>query len=562
VEKVSTTAPGAPPSLDERKLVLVGFMGAGKTSAARLGAERLGLEALDTDALLEDRLGEPIEAFFDREGEPAFREREEALVVELLSGAGPAVVALGGGAVTSERVRDVLRRHVCVYLDVDSETAWGRAGGSGRPLARDRERFLRLHAERAPLYESLADAVVSAGTPSIGEAIDAALRLAGPDTPEGVRLVWATTPSPPHGYPVYVGGGALEALRSWRPADGRLFVVADERVMTLHGQRLTKALGGRVQATVTVAPGESQKSLAEAERVLRSLARAGMQRTDVLVAFGGGVVGDLAGLCAALYQRGVAVVQVPTTLVAQVDSAYGGKTGVDLPEAKNYAGAFHQPVAVFTDPDLLSTLPVEELRAGFAEVIKTALIAGGELWQRVRSLEPVDRALAGSPDAMTDLVERCLSTKLRIVAEDEREDGLRASLNLGHTFAHALEAATGYASFRHGEAVALGMLVALRLSERELGLDPAVREQVAELYGRHGLPVAFSGPPTDELLERSTLDKKRRGDRANLVLLRFPGEVLTGCNVGEEELREAIDELRMKSSRDDAQTAVSDRGRV
>ena len=187
-----------------------------------------------------------------------------------------------------------------------------------------------------------------------------------------------------------------------------------------------------------VEPGERAKTLAEAERVLRELARLGMSRADHLVALGGGVVGDLAGFCAATYQRGVEVVQVPTTLVAQVDSAYGGKTGVDLPEAKNYVGAYHLPSAVIADTETLATLPAEEMAAGFVEVVKTALIAGGWLWERVRALEELDPAKLG------DVIFACARTKLEIVAADERDSGRRAVLNLGHTVGHAIEAASGY----------------------------------------------------------------------------------------------------------------------
>jgi shikimate kinase/3-dehydroquinate synthase len=330
------------------------------------------------------------------------------------------------------------------------------------------------------------------------------------------------------------------------PRAGRCFVVADEMAHALHGGMLEDALAGHVDLgeTVVVSPGERHKSLAEAERVLRALAVAGMQRADTLIAFGGGVVGDLAGFCAATYQRGVAVVHVPTTIVAQVDSAYGGKTGVDLPEAKNYVGAFHQPAAVFTDPALIATLPDAELQAGFAEVVKTGLIAGGRLWEDVRSLEPLETAVRDSLEEFTRVVEGCVRTKLDVVARDEREAGPRAALNLGHTFAHALESATGYGSFRHGEAVGLGMLVALRLSELEAGLDPSVREQVIGLLEHHGLPTSFAGPTTDRLLEHYGRDKKRAGDRQNLVLLRAPGDVLIGAEAPPQELVAAIEEIR------------------
>jgi shikimate kinase/3-dehydroquinate synthase len=352
------------------------------------------------------------------------------------------------------------------------------------------------------------------------------------------------------GHPVYVGAGALDAAGTLLAGAGRVFVVGDEHALALHGERLLGSLaqGVEVGATVAVPPGERHKRMSEAERVLQELARAGVQRTDTVVAFGGGVVGDLAGFCAATYQRGVAVVQVPTTVVAQVDSAYGGKTGVDLPEAKNYVGAFHQPRAVLTDPEVLRTLPVEELNAGYAEVVKTALIAGGRLWERVCALAPLREAVAGDVAEVARVVEGCARTKLAIVAADERDAGIRASLNLGHTLAHALESATGYSAFRHGEAVALGLLAALRISERELGLDAAVRAHVRELLEANGLPLGFDGPATEELLAHMDRDKKRRGDRRNLVLLRAPGDVAIEAEARDDVLTAAIDELRVGGS--------------
>jgi shikimate kinase/3-dehydroquinate synthase len=513
-----------------RMFVIVGFMAAGKSKAAKRAADRLGGEALDSDALLEADLGEPIAAFFDREGEAAFRVREEALVLDLLERPDVTALSLGGGAVLSDRVRERLHDELCIYMEIDGELAWQRAQGPKRPLARDRDRFLELLESRTPLYESVARAVITSTNGEFQEgALDAVAALGAPGVPSSVRMAWARTDH--GGYPVYVGDGVIESAGALWRGGKRAFVVADEQVQSLHGDKLAAALADRLAGTITVPSGEAHKSLDEAERVLRELAQAGAERSDTIVAFGGGVTGDLAGFCAAVYQRGVSVVQVPTTLVAQVDSAYGGKTGVDLPESKNYVGSFHQPAAVLTDPLLLSTLPERELQAGFAEVLKTALIAGGTLWDRVR-------AGAG------DVIEPCLRVKLAVVASDERDLGLRASLNLGHTFAHALESASGYAGYLHGEAVAVGLLVALRLSERELGLDPSIRDEVVELLRVKGLPVSFSGPSTDEIIERVALDKKRRDSRSNFVLLRAPGDIAIGCDVGEEILREAVDEVK------------------
>jgi shikimate kinase/3-dehydroquinate synthase len=221
---------------------------------------------------------------------------------------------------------------------------------------------------------------------------------------------------------------------------------------------------------------------------------------------------------------------VPTTLVAQVDSAYGGKTGVDLPEGKNYAGAYHQPSAVLVDPSAMATLPQEELAAGWAEVVKTALIAGGSLWERVRAGGSLDR----------DLVVACARTKLAVVASDERDSGRRQILNLGHTVGHAIETATGYRRYRHGEAVGLGLLAALTLSEQV-----ELRSEVAALLAGRGLPVQLdAGIDVETVLAAVQRDKKRRGGRVGFVLVESPGDVRPGRPVADSELRAAVAELR------------------
>jgi shikimate kinase/3-dehydroquinate synthase len=491
-------------------------MGAGKSTGARSLAAELGAEALDSDRELEQRLGEPVESFFDREGEQSFRAREEELVLELLAREDAPVVALGGGALGSERVRAALATHTVVHLEVEPGEAWRRASGRGRPLARDQGRFAQLHGDRVALYESVADAVLPPGDrDTLRRALPALRALEA--APTGTRLVWASAASGE--YPVFLGRGLIGASFLY-PSDGRRLVVTDENV--------ARAQPFEGDEWIVVMPGEEHKSIHGAEFALRALAQAGAERGDLVVAVGGGVVGDLAGFCAAVYQRGMRHVQVPTTLVAQVDSAYGGKTGVDLPEGKNYVGAFHQPSAVICDPAALETLPPDELSAGYAEVVKTALIAGGPLWARVRQ--------GGDVDA--DTVLGCIRTKLAVVAEDERDAGRRQVLNLGHTVGHAIEAATGYARYRHGEAVALGLLAALRLSGRE-----QLRAEVAALLGARGLPQSFAGATTDEVLELVERDKKRSGGRVPFVLVHAPGEVTPGHEVDPGELRAAIDEL-------------------
>ena len=483
-------------------LVLIGFMGAGKSTLASRLAKRRGRAPIDGDALLVERFGHSVAREFDLHGEQAFRAAEEKVMCGLLQGVDARdVVALGGGSVVSARVRTALTGHTTALIEVAPEVAWERVhrdDGSERPLARDRDAFEALYAQRRGLYEEVADA----------------------------HLLWAESASGE--YPVLVGRGLLggERLAAVWPFDrlaSRPFCVTDETVGELYGGQL-----GGLTKTISIPPGEGAKTLQSAERVWHGLGAAGMTRADHVVALGGGVVGDLAGFCAATYQRGVSVVQIPTTLVAQVDSAYGGKTAVDLPEAKNYVGAYHQPAGVIVDPDTLETLPAQELAAGWVEVLKTALIAGGELWESV--------ARGGEVDERTILA--CVRTKLAVVAADERDAGRRQVLNLGHTVGHAIETVTGYSRYRHGEAVGLGLLAALRLSGQE-----HLRAQVRELLIERDLPVTFDGAPAEAVLRAIARDKKRVGDRVPFVLVQAPGEVSHGSEVAEGDVRAAVVEL-------------------
>jgi shikimate kinase/3-dehydroquinate synthase len=501
-------------------LVCIGFMGAGKSTAARSAAAALGIEAVDVDTVIEERLGKPIHEVFAQDGEGVFRAAEQRITLELLSDPSARVLALGGGAVGHASVREALADHLVVWLDIAPEDAWERCGGSSRPLARDREQFGRLYAEREPLYAGLADAVVPAARSHVMASVLEALE----DMPGQTRMLWAAGAA--GDYPAYIGPGLVTEHRFW-PAGvaGRRFAVTDGIVGRHYGDALAP-LSGRV----AIMPGEQSKTVAHAEIVWTELARAGMTRADVVVALGGGVVGDLAGFCAATYQRGVRYVQVPTTLVAQVDSAYGGKTGVDLAEAKNYVGAYHEPSAVIADTDTLSTLPTAELAAGYAEVVKTALIAGGSLWQRVRS---------GADPADPGVIAECVRTKLGIVARDYRDGGLRQVLNLGHTIGHAIETVTGYARYRHGEAVAFGLLAALRLSDQD-----DLRSEVRELFVARGLPTVLKEVDPDAVVMATARDKKRLGEGpVPFVLLEAPGIARPGCAVESRALIAAVREL-------------------
>ncbi len=514
-------------------IVFIGFMGAGK-STALAAARDAGLETTEIDDLMAAALGKPIDEAFREDGEEAFRAREAEVVGELLETVDGGAIALGGGSVLNERVRAGLDRHVVVWLQVDPAESWRRIAHSKRPLATSENDVRELLTTRLPLYEELAGAVVPMGDRKIVErALPAIQALA--ELPAGTRLLWASSESGE--YPIYVGSGLLRSGlgedapigRAWAPR-GHGYCLTDRIVAELYGDAV-----GPLTGRIRFEAGEVEKTLETVSEVLEAMAERGMTREDHVVALGGGVVGDLAGFCAHIYQRGVPVVQVPTTLVAQVDSAYGGKTGVDLPQGKNYAGAYQMPALVVADTATLQTLPREELAAGFVEVLKTGLLAGGPLWERVRLIEDLDEA------ELDDVIFACARFKCEVVAADERDGGLRHILNLGHTVGHGIEAATSYARYRHGEGVGLGLLAALRLSEA-----PALRDEVEAILVRHSLPTRIEGG--DEALLNGILDalgrdKKRTAAGVGFVLLSEPGAPRTGQLVEPDKVRDAVLEL-------------------
>lgn len=440
-------------------------MGAGKSTLGAVLAERLGREFVSVDEAVESRTGSTISAIFERQGESAFRMLEEEAALDLLDRRVPAVIEIGGGGLGSAATRAALAETAfTLHLEASAEEAWERVASTGRPLARDPARFRALFEERRPLYEQ-AD----------GSARDL----------DGAVLAAAGVVFAPH----------VEA-------EGDM-TIADEHVAELHD----------IDATHRVPAGEAAKTIGEAERLWRSL-RA--ERSSTLVAVGGGSTLDLVGFVAATYLRGVAWIAVPTTLVAQVDAAIGGKTAIDLPEGKNLVGAFHWPARVVLDTSFLETLPAEERANGLAEIVKTGLLAGERLWELDTD----------------ELVRRCAALKAAVCFRDPLDRGERAQLNLGHTFAHALEAASSY-SVPHGRAVGLGLVAALRLS----GLGPEA-EEVEELLCAE--PVQVDRARAHEALLR---DKKSIGGRMRLVLLDAPGKPRIGVELREDDVRAVLDSL-------------------
>jgi shikimate kinase / 3-dehydroquinate synthase len=468
-----------------RHLAIAGFMGAGKTTTGARVAERLGRPFVDLDTEIERRTGTTVAATFAENGEAAFRAIEEQVASDLLLRAKPHVLALGGGAVLSQATRaELSQRAFTVLLDVEPDVAWERARGAGRPLAVDEKSFHSLYAARSPLYEEAADA-----------------RARDDD---GVVLAAAG---------VYVHVGVLDLLGEHVPDDGAIELVADTHVAGIHGMEAQLALGGRRIQVHEVPAGESAKTSTQLERLWRAF---GIGRDGIVVALGGGCTTDLAGFAAATWKRGVRWIAVPTSLVGQVDAAIGGKTAIDIPGGKNLVGAFHWPTRVVSDPALLETLPEREQRNGLAEVVKTGLLAGEPLWELS---EP-------------ELVRRCAAYKAAVCLADPHELGARAQLNLGHTFAHALEAAAGY-GLPHGEAVALGLVAALRLSGNAAAVD--VVEHV--LRPR---PVRVDRERAWAALAR---DKKAVRGVRKLVLLDEPGRPRWGVEVPEGDVRAALESL-------------------
>ena len=340
------------------------------------------------------------------------------------------------------------------------------------------------------------------------------------------------------GYDVVVGHGLLaEAGARIGPfVRGRIAIVSDETVAALHAPALQASLAavGLKGELVTVPPGEGSKSFAELERLMDRLIGLGLDRRDLIVALGGGVIGDLAGLAAALYMRGIDFVQVPTTLLAQVDSSVGGKTAIDTPRGKNLVGAFHQPRLVLADIAVLATLPGRQIRSGWAEVIKHGLICDPAFFAWLAGEGAV--GAQGDVEALHRAVVRSVEIKSRIVGEDEKEAGRRALLNLGHTFGHAIEAELGFdeSALAHGEAVALGCAMAFRYSAEQGLCGPVAADRVETVFAAAGLPTRLDQAGRFEagaLLGRMAGDKKAEGGRLTLVLARRIGEAFVDKDV-------------------------------
>ncbi|MDO9556778.1 MAG: 3-dehydroquinate synthase [Coriobacteriia bacterium] len=503
---------------------LIGFMGAGKSTVGAILALRLSLPLIDLDALIEQRTGRSVPGIFSAEGEDAFREIERVALAA--ASAGPdAVIACGGGVVLHDENRALMReRGTVVYLAVSPEEAVARIGDtSGRPLlAGDSLKMAgSILDARLSLYRATAHHVVDTTGRSADEVAEEIFAsVSGPSA----RVIEVRTG---RDYKIHIGTDILDSVGATvAEATGsrRVALVTDANVDVLLGKRVERSLEavGLSVSRMIVPAGERSKSWQEAERVLNAFAKAGLDRGCAVVALGGGVVGDLAGFCAATFMRGIALVHVPTTLLAQVDSSIGGKTGVDLAAGKNLAGAFWQPTSVLSDTSVLQTLPESEWQNGLVEVVKTAFLQGEA--QVARLERDAVRLLARDEYVVIDVVTSCARFKAEVVSADEREAGRRECLNLGHTLGHAIEKVSGYGTVPHGVAVGEGMRFASRLAEQVLDAPAGTGQRVDALLNTLGIPRTKARYDAAELKKAMLADKKNRNAVVRFVLVGMPGE--------------------------------------
>ncbi len=540
-----------PEALAGRSIVLVGLMGAGKTSIGRRLAARLGLPFRDADAEIEAAAGCSIPEIFARFGEPAFRDGERRVIRRMLAG-DPLVLATGGGAFMDAETRAAIRGEaVSIWLRAPLPVLLRRvAGRTHRPLLNSgdpAEILRRLMDQRQPVYAE-ADIIVDCGDDSPDHTTATVLNALMDWSPPR-RLSLALSAA---SYDVVVGDGLVAragALLAPVLPQKRAVIVTDAQVAALHLPALQAGLDatGFRHDTITVPAGETTKNFETFGQVVDQVLDLGVERRTAVIALGGGVVGDLAGFVAATTLRGLPFVQVPTTLLAQVDSSVGGKTGINMRQGKNLLGAFHQPHMVLADTATLATLPRRELQAGYAEIAKAGLIGDAAFfdWCEANGAAVV----AGDRAAQAEAVLRACAFKAMVVGDDEREtkpnDG-RALLNLGHTFGHALEAELGYGAILHGEAVATGIGLAFRLSAK-LGLcPPDEAERVVTHMAAIGLPAEMHQLnrrlSASRLIGHMRKDKKMRDGQLAFVLVRGIGQAFTRRDVPPEAVTDLLRE--------------------
>ncbi len=539
-------------------------------------ALRLNWDFIDTDDEIVKQTGKPIAEIFRQDGEDRFRELEREMIRKACQRR-QTVIAIGGGAIVDPQNYELLAKTgLIVCLEAKPETIYERLFREAasnpdrevRPLLavnNPLERIRQLKASRQPHYAK-ADWTVHTDGLSIGEVAEEVIRASrllsrahphlsslpsrerkSGSQPKVKNDVACVVETATQSYPVFVGCGLLDKLgEKMKKAalSGTATVISDENVFSLYGSKVEGILkdAGFAVNSFVVPPGEETKSMDYAIKIYDFLVEHRAERDDIIIALGGGMAGDLAGFVAATFLRGMPWVQVPTSLVAMVDASVGGKVGVNHPEGKNLIGAFYQPNLVLADPQTLTTLPQRELTSGWAEVIKHGMILDEEFVQFLES--NVDRLTKLEPELITQAIARSAAIKAQVVSQDEKErEGKRTILNYGHTIAHGLEAATQYKRFLHGEAVAIGMVGAAKLSQR-LGLLPvAAVERQQALLQKFGLPTGFSGMDLTEITKAMELDKKTKEKAIRWVLLQDIGKVVIRSDVPQREVLAVLQEL-------------------
>ena len=561
-------------------IVITGFSGTGKSLVAREVAGQLGWDFIDTDAEIVKLAGKPIAEIFQQDREEKFRELERE-VIKRASRRSHKVIATGGGAIVdSQNHAQLARKGFIVCLDAKPETIYqrlfqeGSHGSEIRPLLEGDnplERIRQLKARRQPYYDDV-DLVINTDDLSISEVAGKVIRAWGllcgvyPERDSSVASLpqndkkrkayndvdedvacWVETAT--QRYPIFVGYGLLDKLGEELKkvtSSHVAIVISDENVSRLYGDRVEKVLrnAGFAVNFFIVPPGEETKSINTAIDIYNFLIKKRVERDDMLIALGGGMIGDLAGFVAATYLRGIPWIQVPTSLIGMVDASIGGKVAVNHPEGKNLIGAFYQPKFVLADTRALATLPECELTSGWAEVVKYGLILDKDFFEFLES--NVDRLTKLEQGAVNEAIIRSASLKAQVVSQDEKERGQRIILNYGHTIAHGLEAATRYIGFLHGEAVAIGMMGAAKLSQR-LGILPAsVVKRQQSLLRKFGLPTAFFGINLAEIAKATEVDKKTRAKGIRWVLLEDIGKTAIRASVPQQDVLAVLEELSQR----------------
>ncbi|WP_211452274.1 bifunctional shikimate kinase/3-dehydroquinate synthase AroKB [Collimonas antrihumi] len=554
-------------------IFLVGLMGAGKTTVGRALAKKLNKLFIDSDHEIEARTGVSIPLIFEIEGEESFRQRETEVIRDL-SGRRGIVLATGGGAVMRPENREYLKsRGTVIYLRASIHNILQRTSrDKNRPLlqtADPRRRLEELSRQREPYYRDVADIVIDTGRPNVQFLVHSILSQLEllpnqlPDELEQEQESQAGTMSQAGGsvptssnfsmnqpstlpasaptitlqvelgersYPIEIGPSLLtDRERIARLITGKqVAVVTNTTVAPLYLQGFSQALkdAGKSVLEIVLPDGEEEKNWASLMQIFDRLLSAKCDRKTTLIALGGGVIGDLTGFAASAYMRGVPFVQIPTTLLAQVDSSVGGKTGINHPLGKNMIGAFYQPQAVIADTMTLHTLPERELSAGLAEVIKYGAVIDAAFFKWIE--DNIDALMARDNVALAYAIRRSCELKADVVRQDEREGGLRAILNFGHTFGHAIESGLGYGKWLHGEAVGCGMVMAADLSHRLGHISAIDKERVCALVRAAGLPTEAPNLGAQRWLELMQIDKKNEDGQIKFILMKpLGGHLIT-----------------------------------